>query len=139
MRRGGRPGRTGRGRTAAEDGRGRGSGASGRAPWTGLAAPSGKPARVVKAAGATKKLLDPPSQTRAPRAQCAPRQGAVGASRQDLAEEDEKALYTVLTFSETALECAAPLTGRPPGRKIAGTPASTPKGVDENKNRAHRP
>src|SRR3546814_5488524 len=107
MRRGGRPGRTGRGRTAAEDGRGRGSGASGRAPWTGLAAPSGKPARVVKAAGATKKLLDPPSQTRAPRAQCAPRQGAVGASRQDLAEEDEKALHKVLTFPETALECAA--------------------------------
>src|SRR3546814_18627473 len=58
------------------------------------------------------------------------------ASRQDLAEEDEKALHKVLTFSETALECAAPLTGRPPGRNIEGTPASTPKGVDESKNRA---
>src|SRR3546814_4084443 len=103
MRRWRRPWRTGRGRTAAEDGRGRGSGASGRAPWTGLAAPSGKPARVVKAAGATKKLLDPPSQTRAPRAQCAPRQGAVGASRPDLAEEDEKALHTVFDRKSTRL------------------------------------
>src|SRR3546814_18935860 len=99
-------------------------------------APSGKPARAVKAAGATKKLLDPPSQTRASRAQCAPRQGAVGASRQDLAEEDEKTLHKVLTFSETALICAAPLTGRLPGRNIEGTPESTPKGVDESKNRA---
>src|SRR3546814_356583 len=105
-------------------------------PYTTLFRSSGKPARAVKAAGATKKLLDPPSQTRASRAQCAPRQGAVGASRQDLAEEDEKTLHKVLTFSETALICAAPLTGRLPGRNIEGTPESTPKGVDESKNRA---
>src|SRR5690606_33484715 len=78
----------------------------------------------------------PPSQIPVLRAQCAPRQGAVGASRQGLAEEDEKAFHKVLTFSETALECAAPLTGRPPGRSIKGSQESTPKGVDESKNRA---
>src|SRR3546814_3694907 len=134
MRRWRRAWGTGRGRTEAEEGRGGGSGASGQAPWTGLAAPSGKPARAVKAAGATKKLLDPPSQTRASRAQCAPRQGAVGASRQDLAEEDEKTLHKELTFSETALICSSPLTGRLPGRNIEGPPAQAPTGVDETKN-----
>src|SRR3546814_13758889 len=96
-------------------------------PYTTLFRSSGKPARAVKAAGATKKLLDPPSQTRASRAQCAPRQGAVGASRQDLAEEDEKTLHKVLTFSETALICAAPLTGRLPGRNIEGPPERSEK------------
>src|SRR3546814_2728351 len=92
MRRWRRPWRTGRGRTAAEDGRGCGSGASGQAPWTGLAAPSGKPARAVKAAGATTKLLDPPSQTRASRAQCAPRQGAVGARSDEHTSEHQSLL-----------------------------------------------
>src|SRR3546814_15347117 len=108
MRRWRRPWRTGRGRTAAEDGRGRGSGASGRAPWTGLAAPSGKPARVVKAAGATNKLPDPPYQTLAPLAQCAPRQGAVGASRPDTGEVELQELQTDCAVSETAAEGAAP-------------------------------
>src|SRR5690606_40808730 len=48
----------------------------------------------------------------------------------------KKELHKVLTSSETALECAAPLTGRPPGRNAEGSRESPSKGVDESKNRA---
>src|SRR5690606_66220 len=73
------------------------------------------------------KFFDPPSQIRAPRAQCAPRQGAVGASRQGLAEEDEKSA----SQGVDVLRNRARMCGSPDGK------ASGPEHQEDAKNR-HR-
>src|SRR5690606_66219 len=95
--------------------------AHGAAPWTGLAAPSGKPARAVKAAGATtnSSIPLPKSGRRVHNARPAKERSAQAGRA--WRRRTKKALHKVLTFSETALECAAPLTGRPPGPNIRRT------------------
>src|SRR5690606_39083473 len=130
------PWRTDTRRTAAGGGRRRGSGASGRARGNGTFRTIGQARAGRQGFRPAKKVAPTPSQTPASSAQCAPRHGAVGSGRQGPGGGERKALHRVLTFSETALECAAPLTGRPSGRSIKGTLESAPKGVDESKNRA---
>src|SRR3546814_1081426 len=101
-----RPGREGKGRTAAEDGGGCGAGASGRAPWTGLAAPSGKPARAVKAAGTTKNCSIPLPKPGRRVHNARPAKERSAQAGRTWRRRTKKALHKVLTFSETALTCA---------------------------------
>src|SRR5690606_19959427 len=75
------------------------------------------------------ELHPAPSQIRSGAAQCAPRQAAAGTAGNREAGKNEKPLHRVLTFFETALRCAAPLTETASGPRRQGRLESTPHRV----------